>query len=218
MSGESDVSTPRALAHAHLGVCIGEHTKACDMLTVEFGSLFQSLAAAEAETEYYRGLANEAGDAVLSERARAVRAEGQARDLEGALAGSREALDSAVASWNVAEGQAANWKECWSAEVAHANEWCAKFRAADGQVAELRAALLHALMCSGNVGDCEDCRAGRDLASPPAHPSAAPLPGEPAARRDCIHGHRTCDICSWMSGYPAEQVLAATTTPKEGTP
>ncbi len=35
-----DISTTRALAHGHLGACDGaEHTKACDMLTIEFAGL-----------------------------------------------------------------------------------------------------------------------------------------------------------------------------------
>jgi hypothetical protein len=37
--------TAREMAHSHLGECDGEHTKACDMLTVEFGGLFQENAA-----------------------------------------------------------------------------------------------------------------------------------------------------------------------------
>lgn len=35
--------TTRDLSHAHLGVCDGEHSKACDMLTVEFAGLFQEV-------------------------------------------------------------------------------------------------------------------------------------------------------------------------------
>lgn len=35
--------TARDLSHAHLGACGGEHSKACDMLTVEFGWLFQEV-------------------------------------------------------------------------------------------------------------------------------------------------------------------------------
>ena len=40
--------------------------------------------------------------------------------------------------------------------------------AAAEHIGELRSALIHAGMCSGSPSDCEDCRAGRDLALLPA--------------------------------------------------
>lgn len=39
----TDISTARALAHAHLGSCDVGHTKTCDMLTLEFARLFKEI-------------------------------------------------------------------------------------------------------------------------------------------------------------------------------
>ncbi len=40
----ADITTARALAHDHVGPCVEEHTKSCDMLTIEFGQLFKEVA------------------------------------------------------------------------------------------------------------------------------------------------------------------------------
>lgn len=39
----SDEKTARETAHDHIGICDGEHTKQCDMLTVEFGELIREI-------------------------------------------------------------------------------------------------------------------------------------------------------------------------------